>query len=69
MKVISYYNVVPDKNKSQEKYDILTKFITGVNAVGDVGIIHRGYNVIDADVGLIQGWQHEQGKNGTHLKL
>ena len=32
MKVVSYYNVVPVVNKSQEKFDILTKFIKGVNA-------------------------------------
>ena len=69
MKVVSYYKVIPSVNKSQEKFDILTKFITGVNAVGDTGIIHDGYNIIDCDVGVIQGWQHEQGKHGLHLKL
>lgn len=69
MKVVSYYSVIPVLNKSQEKVDILTKFITGVNAVGDVGIIHKGYNLIDADVALIQGWQHETGKTAQHLAL
>lgn len=69
MKVVSYYNVVPKINKSQEKFDILTKFIQGVNAVGDTGIIHRGYDIVDADVGLIQGWQHSLGKSGAHLQL
>lgn len=69
MKVVSYYNVVPSKNKSQEKYDILTKFVQGVNAVGDTGILHTGNNLIDADVGVIQGWQHERGKNAPHLRL
>ena len=69
MKVVSYYNVVPSKNKSQEKFDILTKFIKGVNAVGDTGIIHTNNNLIQADVGVIQGWQHERGKNAPHLRL
>lgn len=69
MKVVSYYNVVPGKNKSQEKFDILTKFIQGVNAAGDKGIVHHGNDVIDADVGVIQGWTHERGKNAPHLKL
>ena len=69
MKVVSYYNVVPSKNKSQEKYDILTKFIKGVNAVGDTGIINQGYSLIDCDVGVIQGWQHELGKSASHLQL
>ena len=69
MKVISYLNVVPAKNKSQEKIDILKKFILGVNAVGDTGILHQGYDLQKCNVGIIQGWQHETGKNATHLRL
>jgi hypothetical protein len=69
MKVVSYYNVVPKKNKSQEKFDILTKFIQGVNAAGDDGFVHRDYNLIDCDVGVIQGWQHQHGKSAQHLML
>jgi len=69
MKVVSYYNVVPTINKSQEKFDILTKFIVGVNAAGDQGILHTGNTIVDADVGVIQGWQHETGKSGSHLLL
>ena len=69
MKVVSYLKVVPSKNKSQEKFDILTKFIDGVNAAGDKGIVHTGNNLIDADVGVIQGWQHERGKSAPHLRL
>ena len=69
MKVISYLNVVPAKNKSQEKIDILKKFILGVNVVGDTGILHQGYDLQKCDVGIIQGWQHETGKNAPHLRL
>jgi len=69
MKVVSYYSVVPKLNKSQEKFDILTKFIQGVNAVGDTGIVHHGYDLQDCDLGLIQGWQHETGKSASHLQL
>lgn len=69
MRVVSYYNVVPTVNKSQEKFDILTKFVTGVNAAGDEGILHTDNTIIDADVGVIQGWQHQQGKSGAHLQL
>tara|TARA_B110000977_G_C11066281_1_gene487933 strand:+ start:1797 stop:2723 length:927 start_codon:yes stop_codon:yes gene_type:complete len=69
MKVVSYYNVVPFKNKSQEKINILTKFVTGVNAAGDIGVLHQGNDLVNADVGFIQGWQHESGKNATHLQL
>ena len=69
MKVVSYYNVVPVVNKSQEKFDILTKFIKGVNAVGDEGVLHKGFDLQECDVGVIQGWQHDLGKNMAHLKL
>lgn len=69
MRVVSYYNVVPVVNKSQEKFDILTKFIAGVNAAGDQGILHTANTIVDADVGMIQGWQHETGKRGSHLVL
>lgn len=70
MKIVSYYNVVPTKNKSQEKFDILTKFIQGVNkTVGDQGILYKGNDVVDCDVAVIQGWQHDRGKNAPHLKL
>ena len=69
MKVVSYFNVVPSINKSQEKFDILTKFIAGVNAAGDTGILHTQNTLIDCDVGVIQGWQHQQGKAGAHLQL
>jgi hypothetical protein len=47
----------------------LLKFIEGVNAAGDTGILHQGNDLINADVGFIQGWQHESGKNATHLRL
>lgn len=69
MKVVSYYNVVPSVNKSQEKFDILTKFITGVNTTTDIGILHTENNIVECDVAIIQGWQHDRGKGGAHLKL
>lgn len=69
MKVVSYYDVVPSKNKSQEKFNILIKFAQGVNAAGDTGILYKGYDLQDCDVGMIQGWQHQKGKNLPHLQL
>ena len=69
MKVVSYYNVVPTKNKNQEKTDILEKFIKGVKAVGDEGEVYHGYGIQSCDVAMIQGWQHQRGKGGPHLRL
>jgi hypothetical protein len=69
MKVTSYLKVVPNKNTSEEKTGILTKFIQGVQRCGDTGVIHHGVDLIESDVAIIQGWQHERGKNGEHLLL
>lgn len=69
MKVVSYYNVIPSKNKSEEKFNILRKFVQGVNSAGDIGVLYQGYELQQCDVGMIQGWQHEQGKNLPHLQL
>jgi hypothetical protein len=69
MKVVSYKNVVPVKNKSQEKADLLTKYIAGVTATGDQGIYHSTNDLLDCDVAVIQGWQHEIGKSAPHLRL
>lgn len=69
MKVVSYYNVVPTINNNKEKYLLLEKFVNGVNAAGDTGILHKSNSLVNCDVGIIQGWQHEIGKNAPHLKL
>lgn len=69
MRVISYSQVVPAKNKSVEKEQILKKFVQGVITFGDTGILHTGNDILDCDVAVIQGWQHQQGKSSPHLKL
>jgi len=69
MRVISYLNVIPSKNNSQEKVDILHNFIKGVNARGDQGILQPDSNLVDCDVAVIQGWTHHKGKTGAHLQL
>lgn len=69
MKVVSYYNAVPRKNNSDEKLGILKNYIEGVIACNDTGVVHSGYNIVDCDVAVIQGWCHEAGKAGDHLQL
>lgn len=69
MKIVSYSQVVPKKNNSDEKEQLLKKFLVGVNAAGDQTIYHQGFNLVDCDVAVIQGWQHQQGKAAPHLKL
>lgn len=66
---VAYYAGIPAKNNNPEKPLILDNFITGVNAAGDLGIAHRGTNVLDCDVALIQGFVHENGKSLPHLMV
>jgi hypothetical protein len=66
---VAYYAGIPPDNKNPEKPEILNNFISGVNAVGDVGIAHKLSTVLPCDVALIQGFVHEHGKNTPHLNL
>lgn len=69
MKVVSYLNVIPSKNTSQEKIEILRKYVVGVSKLRDNGILYTGTELQECDVAVIQGWQHEKGKTAPHLKL
>jgi hypothetical protein len=69
MRVVGYLSAVPPSDKNSNKREILTRFIQGVNRIGDQGIAHNVLNVVPADVAVIQGWTHEQGKSAPHLTL
>ena len=69
MKVVAYLAGIPPKNKNPEKPEVLARFINGVAASGDQGILHPGNNIIPCDVAFIQGWSHEHGKSAPHLQL
>lgn len=68
-KAVAYISGIPSRNNNPEKPMILNNFIEGVNKSGDVGILHQGFNVIESDVALIQGFVHEHGKTAPHLVL
>ena len=67
--VVSYLKGIPPKNRNPEKPRVLTDFISGVNAVGDKGIISDDFNLINSNVAVIQGFVHEDGKNAPHLSF
>jgi hypothetical protein len=69
MKVVSYLSGVPSPEKSPHKTEVLKRFINGVNKVGDTGIAHIGRGLLDADVGVIQGWVHAGSPKSGHLLL
>lgn len=69
MKIVSYLSGIPPRNTNLQKPAILYNFIRGVNALGDEGVVHTGYDVVDSDVGVLQGFVHEFSQNMPHLAL
>lgn len=67
--VITYLAGVPSKNKKPEKTRVLELFAQGVNSIGDKGIASNKQLWELSDVGVIQGFVHEQSPNSPHLKL
>ena len=67
--VVSYLKGIPASNNNPEKPKSLIDFITGVNALGDHGILNDFDNLIKSDVAVIQGYVHEDGKHAPHLTL
>ena len=69
MKVISYLKGIPANNKNPEKPDVLKRFIQGVTACGDAGLVHSGNTWQLSDVAVLQGFVHEDSPNTPHLIL
>jgi hypothetical protein len=69
MRVVSYIAGIPPSNKNSSKREILTRVADGVALLGDQAVKHTGYNIVPAEVAVIQGWTHEQGKSAPHLTL
>jgi len=67
MKIVSYLNGIPKRNNNQQKPLILHNFVEGVKKNGDEGILHTGWHPIPSDVGVIQGFVHDDGKQAPHL--
>ena len=67
--VVAYAAGVPNAHKSPHKIEVLKRFIQGVVANGDNGILHAGNNILDSDVNMIQGWVHANSVMSSHLKV
>ena len=66
MKLIAYLSTIPPSKKSQHKFELLTRFVGGVNAYGDTGVVSSSPVLSNCEVAFIQGWPHVTGKQGTH---
>ena len=60
--VVAYLKGIPASNNNPEKPRSLTSFIAGVNSLGDHGVLNSDNNLLKADVAVIQGYVHEEGK-------
>jgi len=69
MKVVSYLGGIPNARKNPEKAEMLIRFADGVNAAGDIGVVHNSRDLLQADVGVIQGWVHANSPDTKHLGL
>tara|TARA_E500000331_G_scaffold224532_1_gene214942 strand:+ start:1561 stop:2496 length:936 start_codon:yes stop_codon:yes gene_type:complete len=67
--VASYLMGIPPGNTNPEKPAIIVNAIEGVWKAGDTGTIVTDYNVVDADVAVMQGFVHPGSKNSKHLDL
>lgn len=68
MKVVSYFQTVPVPNNNKQKEELLEKFALGATQCGDEGLYHKGNNLLDCDVAVIQGWVYSQ-LGSAHLRL
>lgn len=66
MKFVAYLSSVPPSRKSQHKSDLLRRFVSGVQTVGDHGVLNTRPELVNADVAFIQGWPHSTGKQAAH---
>ena len=74
MRIIGYTKVIPPgkslkPNKPNHKYDIIKNFIDGVRMCGDSGLLYEGFDIMNCDVAVMQGWMHDKSDHVPHINL
>jgi len=80
MRVIGYTKVIPPGNKGKlpkpgrpikpnHKLDIIKNFISGVRVSGDNGLVYDGFDTMQCDVAVMQGFMHEDSQAVPHINL
>ena len=74
MRVIGYTKVIPPgksskPNKPNHKLEIIRNFISGVRVSGDNGLVYDGFDIMQCDVAVMQGWMHENSQAVPHINL
>ena len=73
MRVVGYTKVIPPGNsknqKNNHKEQIIRNFIAGVRQCGDTGLVYDGFDLLDCDVAIMQGFIHEGSAHVPHIQL
>ena len=74
VRVIGYTKVIPPgkalkPSKPNHKLDIIKNFIEGVRMCGDNGLVYDGYEMVDCDVAMMQGFLHDKSSHVPHINL
>tara|TARA_B100000676_G_C18046745_1_gene828518 strand:- start:1078 stop:2013 length:936 start_codon:yes stop_codon:yes gene_type:complete len=76
MRVVGYTKVIPPGKysnnklpKDNHKLDIIKNFIQGVREAGDNGLVYDGYEMLDSDVAVMQGFLHDRSDHVPHIQL
>ena len=73
MRVVGYTKVIPPGNsknqKNNHKEQIIRNFVAGVRQTGDNGLVYDGFNLLDCDVAVMQGFIHEGSAHVPHIQL
>jgi len=74
MRVVGYTKVIPPGTKTRplkhnHKEQIIRNFVEGVRQCGDTGLVYDGFNLLDCDVAVMQGFIHEGSAHVPHIQL
>ena len=74
MRVVGYTKVIPPGTRTRplkhnHKEQIIRNFIEGVRQSGDTGLVYDGFNLLECDVAVMQGFIHEGSAHVPHIQL
>ena len=74
MRVVGYTKVIPPGTRTRplkhnHKEQIIRNFVEGVRQCGDTGLVYDGFNLLDCDVAVMQGFIHEGSAHVPHIQL
>jgi hypothetical protein len=70
MRVVGYTKVIPPgRRRNNHKEHIILNFMAGVRMCNDNGLVYQGYDLLEADVAVMQGFMHQSSENRPHIQL